>query len=61
MTAITNKLQIKYKPWKIYGSKNGQKTVWAETTETSANKRQETLEKDGWSQVRIITGKEAES
>lgn len=57
---ITNNLNIKYKPWKISGTKDNKKKIWAETTAEKAEKRKEELEKDGWENIKIIEGKELE-
>ena len=61
MTApLINKLNIKYKPWKISGSKDGNKKIWAETSQADADKRVKELEKDGWEHIHTIAGREAD-
>jgi hypothetical protein len=60
MTELINKLNIKYKPWKISGVKDGNKKVWAETSQTASDERVATLEKDGWNTIIVIDGKEIE-
>ncbi len=61
MTEIINRLNIKYKPWKIYGVKDDKKVVFAENSAEEAEKRKASLEKEGWTNVRIIAGKAEET